>query len=328
MRAVRQFWALTRQTALEALRQPLALLLAMTAIVLTALTPLMTMHNFGEYGKLARDSGLAFHLVFGLLIAGTSASSSLAHERSSGTASAVLSKPVTRAGFFLAKFAGVGLVVMVFSTAAGLATLLAERTAERFVTEPGSMGYVLDWRTGVSLLAVPPLACLPGAILNYRSRRSFGSTAFLSLVAGVIGVFLLAGLFDRRGGLAPYALHVNGHVVAASLLVALALLVFVALAVSLATRCGTVLTVGSCVVVLMVGLASDTIFGAQVNLPAVFHLLYGVIPNWQHFWVSEALAGGGQIPWAYVVSAAAYAGACIMALLGVGMLAFRGADIN
>ena len=70
MLRIRQFLTMAGLTAVEAIRQPICLLLTTACVVLTALIPLLTLHNFGEDGKLARDSGLAFHLVFGLLVAG------------------------------------------------------------------------------------------------------------------------------------------------------------------------------------------------------------------------------------------------------------------
>ena len=70
---IRQLLTLTRLAAVEAIRQPITLLLAATCVLSIAATPLMVIHKFGEDGKFARDAALAFHFVFGLLIAGTSA---------------------------------------------------------------------------------------------------------------------------------------------------------------------------------------------------------------------------------------------------------------
>src|SRR5437763_11812561 len=60
---------------------------------------------FGDEPKLVKNSTLAVMLLSGLFGAVLSASASLARERRSGTALAVLSKPVGRAKFLLAKYA-------------------------------------------------------------------------------------------------------------------------------------------------------------------------------------------------------------------------------
>ena len=135
MTRIRQFMTLVRLTAIEAMRQPICVLLAATGICLTAITPLVVIYKFGEDGKLARDSGLAFHLIFGLMIAAYAAGTSLARELRSGTAAAILSKPVGRWTCFIAKFIGIAAVIIVFSLCAGLSTLLAERIAMRHTTE-------------------------------------------------------------------------------------------------------------------------------------------------------------------------------------------------
>ena len=112
---IRQLLTLTRLTAVEAIRQPICLLLAASCILFIAATPLTVIHNFGEDGKFARDAALALHFVFGLLIAGYSAGNSLAREFRTGTAAAVLSKPVSRNTLFLAKFLGIACLIILFS---------------------------------------------------------------------------------------------------------------------------------------------------------------------------------------------------------------------
>ena len=56
-------------------------------------------------------------------------------------------------------------------------------------------------------------------------------------------------------------------------------------------------------------------------------MLYSLIPNWQHFWVSDALTGGGRIPWSYVCQAVAYAATYTGAVLCLGLGAFAHADV-
>ena len=68
--------------------------------------------------------------MFGLLISGYASCATLDRERKAGTTAAILSKPVSRNTFFLAKFFGIFSVVILFSICAATATLLAERIAE------------------------------------------------------------------------------------------------------------------------------------------------------------------------------------------------------
>jgi ABC-type transport system involved in multi-copper enzyme maturation permease subunit len=326
-RWVGQYVTLARLTALEAIRQPVCILLTMSAVLLTGLAPLLTMHSLGEDGRLARDSALALHFFFGLFVAGYAASVSLAGEMRRGTAAAVLSKPIGRELFFLAKFTGVACVVIAFSVAAALATLLAERVAEHFVVREGLVGYVTDWQTGWLLLAAPCAASAVAAALNYRSGRPFGSTAFALLLGALVLVLLASGCFDRTGAWAPYELQVEWRMLPVALLLTLALLVLAAIALTLSTFCGPVPTVTLCVVLFLSGLMSDYLFGRLALSSWGARLLYHVVPNWQHFWMADALRAGGTVPWPYVGAAAAYGLVYLLGVLGVGLTLFRSSEV-
>ena len=284
---------------------------------------LMLMHQFGEDGKLARDSGMAFHFVFGLFVAGYAASSSLARELRSGTAAAVLSKPVSREILFLAKFTGVAVVVIAFSACAAVSTLLSERISEKFAFTAQRVGYVTDWQTGWLTLAAPFLAFLVAGIINYATRRPFGSTAFALLFVFLLLALFISAFFDRSGRLAAFDPHVRWNMLPASLLLTLALIMLAALALSLSTRLTTTPTLTICSLLFVIGLMSDYLFGRYAGASLLAAALYWLLPNWQHFWVSDALTGGGTIPWLYVGQAALYALAYLGGILCLGSLSFR-----
>lgn len=323
---LRKFLTLTWLSALEAVRQPITLLLTVSAVVVIGIVPVLMLHQFGEEGKLARDSGLACQLVFGLFLAGYAAASTLSREIRSGTVAAVLCKPVSRELLLLAKFTGVCLVVLAFCFCTTLATLLAERVSEKFVMRPIG-GFFVDYQTAWRLLAALPLAFVPAAWLNYRKRKPFESTAFFLFTASLLAMFLISGLFDRYGQFAPWDLHVDWRIVPAALLIALALLVFTALAVAFSARLDTVPTLICCCALLLAGLTSDYLLGRYRQVSVVADGLYRLLPNWQHFWALDALTGGGRIPFAYLGAAGIYALAYGLGVLCLGMAAFRGREI-
>lgn len=325
---LRQLLTLTRLTTVEAIRQPICLLLAASCILSIAATPLMVIHKFGEDGKFARDAALAFYFVFGLLISGYSAGSSLAREFRTGTASSILSKPVSRETFLLAKFIGIACVIILFSACVLPAAMLSERVDEKFCIGPGMTGYVTDLHTGVMLVAAPFAALLLAGIVNYAFHRPFGSTAFIFLLCCVLAVFVISGFFDRLGRLAPYDFRVQWRILPAGLLITLALLVLCAIAVSLSTRLGTVATLAACTGIFLAGLASDYLLGRHTQDSALAGILYRIVPNWQHFWASDALSGGGRIPWHYVRQATVYATAYCSGVLCLGILSFRHTEVR
>lgn len=327
MTRFRQAVALAGLTALEVLRQPVCLLLVLLSITLTALLPFLILHRFGEDGKLVRDSAFALHAVFGIFVAGYAATTALSRELQGGTASAVLSKPVGRDLFFLAKFAGVVGVVAVFSLCAGLATLLVERIGERFVMSGGMVGYVTDTQTGSILLLAIVAACVIGAIANYRQHRPFGSVTVTALLVGLVGCILVASCFERSGAWAPFASRLDWRLVPVSLLITMALVLMSALAMALSTVAGTVPTLTVCSAVFALGLMSDYLFGRHAADSLWARVLYSMLPNWQHFWVCDQLNAGGQISGTYVGMATLYALVYAAALLCLGVVVFRQRDI-
>lgn len=323
-----QFSALAKLTALEVMRQPVSLLLSLTCVVCIALCPLLVLHNLGEPGRLARDGGLAFHLVFGVFVAGYAACSALARELRSGTAAVVLSKPVGRGVFFLGKFAGVAWLVGVFSTCAIMATLLAERVSERFVELPGYSGNASDNVTAMLLLAAPLAACLAGGLANHRYRRSFQSTTMLSLPICLLLAVGAAGCFDRLGHWAPFDPQLAWRVIPAGVLIAAALLVFAALALALSTRLTAVPTLSLSALLLAVGLLSEHWFGQAGQGPTAARVLYRVLPDWQLFWTADHLARGGTVVAGLFWSTLAYGALYAAAALCAGSALLRHTDLK
>lgn len=327
MRSVGQLVALARLTALEAVRQPVVLLLAAACVVATGLVPMLLMHNLGEPGRMARDGGLAFHLTFGVLIAGYASCSTLARERSAGTAATVLSKSVSRRVFFLAKFCGVTVVVLWFSLAAGASTLLAERIAEKFHQSSELVGYATDWRTARWLLAAPAGAFALAGALNLRGRP-FQSVAFLLLAVGPLAVLAAAGCFNQAGAWSPYDLRVDWRLLPATILVTAALPCFAAIALALSTRLPMAPTMTGCVLVLLAGLLSAHVLGPWASRNALFAAVSGFVPDWQVFWRADDLAGGGRIAAAELLRALAYGVAYAVGALCVGCALFERTEVN
>ena len=64
-----------------------------------------------------------------------------------------------------------------------------------------------------------------------------------------------------------------------------------------------------CTVVFFLGLVSSYLFQRQTDsefVNVIFSTLYAVLPNWQFFWLADAIAIQRNIPFSYVADAALY----------------------
>src|SRR5881227_2281262 len=126
---MRQFLTIASNAFMELVRQPVYLLLMTCSSVFSVFLAAVPYFGFGEDPKLVKDSTLAVMLLSGLFGAVLNASASVAHEIRSGTALAVLAKPVGRIQFLLAKYFGVAAALTLLTGVNLLATLLASRMA-------------------------------------------------------------------------------------------------------------------------------------------------------------------------------------------------------
>lgn len=319
-RQVNQFAAMAGLTALETLRQPFFLLVATACLGLMALLPLIITQTLGEAQKMVRDAALSLHLVCGLVLGAYAACATLHREIRRGIAAAVLSKPVSRTSYFLAKYAGVALILTFFSAAMSGAALMAVRV----VADP----WILDWHAEAPLWGAMAMAYLLAGVRNYFTRRSFAAGAAVLLFVCLGGVFAVVGCIDPEGVWSTWIPQYAWNVARMSLLIHLAILVLSALAFSLATRLDTVPTLCLCSTLFLVGLMSDYLFGRHADHSLAAALLYLLVPNWQHFWVTDALNRGVTIPAAYLLRAGAYALLYAAGTLGLGLAVFRRTEVK
>src|SRR3954453_1628376 len=126
---MRQFVTIATNAFMEVIRQQDLLLLMTGSAMFEIFLATPYYFAFGDEPKLVKNSTLAVMLLSGLFGAVLSASASLAREIRSGTVLAVLSKPVGRAQFVLAKYVGLTAALGVLTYVNLLAALLASRMA-------------------------------------------------------------------------------------------------------------------------------------------------------------------------------------------------------
>ena len=203
---MRQFVTIATNAFMELVRQPVFLLLMTTSALFEIFLATPYYFAFGDEPKLVKNSTLAVMLLAGLFGAVLSASASLAREIRTGTALAVLSKPVGRAQFLLAKYVGLMVALAVLTYVNLVAALIASRMAF------DAYGKTDLAAIGIFSAGVVAAYAL-GGFSNFFLRRPFVSNAVFALLvtvtlaAFVIFQFTSTAVRGRngRGGLAAGA---------------------------------------------------------------------------------------------------------------------------
>jgi len=320
---MRQFATIATNAFMELVRQPIFLLLttASAAFEIFLATPMY--FAFGDEPKLVKNSVLAVMLLAGLFGAVLTASSSLAREIRSGTALAVLSKPVGRMQFLLAKYCGL-IAALTFMT---YVNLVAALIASRMVFDAygdTDMGAIGIFAAGVVL------AYGIGGFSNYFLRRPFVSDAFFALVVMLtLAAFVIFQFTTQKQSLGEMA-TVDWRLVPAGILILFALWILAAVALACSTRFDMIPTLAICSAIFLIGIVSDYVFGTRAERGSWWaSVLYSVTPNWQLFWLADTLeTGKTTFYWGYVGKAFGYAVGYAGAALSLAVLLFEERELS
>ena len=320
---MRQFIAIAANAFMELIRQPIFLLLMTTSALFEVFLSCVSYFGFGDEPKMVKVSVLAVMLVAGLFSAVMSASASVAREIRSGTALAVLAKPVSRPQFLLAKYAGLALSLALLTYVNCVAALLATRMTFDAYGDADLPGLAVFCGSLVAAYAI-------GGLTNYFLRRPFVSDAVLAVALMVTVAFVVLLFIPRAAQRAENEfIGLDWRMAPASGLILMALLILAALALACSTRLEVIATLSVCSAFFLLGLVSDYFWGTRAvhgNLWA--SVLYTVTPNWQLFWVSDLLEGKGGIPAGYLAKALGYTAGYVGAILALALALFEDRELS
>jgi hypothetical protein len=143
---------------------------------------------------------------------------------------------------------------------------------------------------------------------NFFLRRPFVSDAVFALVVMVtLAAFVILQFTQQMQSLGERA-AVNWRLVPAGILILFAFWIFAAVAMACSTRLDMIATLAVCSAVFLVGLMSDYLFGLPAEKGSWWaSALYSIVPNWQLFWLADALeTGKSTFQWTYVGKAFGY----------------------
>ncbi|MDA7915683.1 hypothetical protein N9B94_00440 [Verrucomicrobia bacterium] len=319
---MRTFIGIINNAFWELARQPIFLLLLASSCAFSVFTAIVPYFAMDDDINMVKDGTMAVMLLSGLLGAVLCASSSLSREIQTGTALAVLSKPVGRSMFLLGKYFGLagGLVLLCYTNS--LASLVSSRMAY------DAYGGV-DFNGAGVWFGMMALGLGAAGFSNYFLRRGFVSDAVFSLVITQTMAFIIIAFFlgehDNSGS---GATGIDWEIIPVAVLVMFAVWLLAAVALACSTRLDAIPTLSVCSVIFLLGLMSDYLFGRSAETGHFFSkVAYAVLPNWQLLWLADALHTNG-VPWSYVGTAAIYLVAYLVAVLSIGLMLFQDRDLT
>ncbi len=310
--------AIAKNTFIETLRQPVYAIIIVAALLLFLLSPSLTMYTMDDDNKFLRELGLSTLFLSSLFVAIFSASGAVAVEIENKTILTVLTKPIQRPIFILAKFLG---VLAAVALAHYLCTVGLLMTIRHGVLE--SVADERDWTVLLSASGVAGIAVILAAFFNYVYDWKFSSTALVIAAIGATFALVFLSLFDRDWQFNPAKNSIHAVDVYGSILLFLAAMIIAAVAVAISSRFNIVVTLSACLGVFLLGLISDYVFGqlAQTYYWAVVGR--ALVPNLQVFWISDAIYEGNPVPFKYLTIAATYAFSYTAAILAFAVALFQ-----
>jgi len=285
---VTPFKSIVKATAQEILSEPLSLLVLIASLALAVFAPAVHYHQFGDPTRMARDAGCSALFTGGLVLAVFGILRSFRREIETGTAQMALARPVSRACFFLAKAVGGFVAYLVFAFILFAALLVMVEGAAiggEIATRTGDLARVFGpfLAAGVALMLLPLLA---GAALNRFGCFRFVLTCFVAAFA--LSCALVAVVSVMMG--AEF----------------LRLLAVAAPSVAFAS------------IFLSASAAFSVRFKSHAATSAVGIVFALVLPCVGNYYMPEALARGGSLPWTTVALSFAAAVPAVLLFLLLG----------
>jgi hypothetical protein len=289
------FYQIAKNTFTESIREPIYFILLITALILIGHFPSMSLFVFSEQIKLVVDSSMATTLLFGLFAAVLCSSHTISREMRNGTVLLMMSKPVHRWAFIISKIFGVIAAVLLFVYLCNISAIISLYVAkDQFQMDMGAY-YIY--------MGIIAFSCVMGMAFNFLYGRSFPSVTTVTMTI-LMTIYCIACVALKEHP----ALSMKDFYYALILLF-FSVSTMATITVVFATRLEMVANLTVCSVIFFLGLMSNYLFQRDTGselLNFVFGFFYALLPNWQFFWLADALASRRAIPLSYVLWTGVY----------------------
>ena len=309
----------------ECLREPVFYLMLLAALIMIGLFPYFAMFVFRQQIRLVCDSSMATTMLFGLFAAVLCSARTISREMKNGTVLLLMSKPVSRFSFVIAKVCGIlvslTLFVFICNAATWLSVLIAK---DQFrLSQPLLCFY----------FGAIALAALYGGVRNFASQKSFSSNATVAM-AVLFPVIAAVSQVVRAKTLSDYLLTDTETFMAADVLLPALCMLFFAVWImgvissALATRMEIVGNLMVCLLLFLTGMVLHYFAAKAFGTGSAGALLCtSLVPNWQSFWMADVLANRIHIPASYFIWTFLYSLFYCAAWIGWAFFLFQDSEL-
>ena len=319
------FFRLAMNACRECLREPVFYLMLLAALIMIGLFPYFSMFVFRQQIRLVCDSSMATTMLFGLFAAVLCSARTISREMKNGTVLLLMSKPVSRFSFVIAKMCGIltslTLFVFICNAATWLSVLVAKEQFHQ--SKP-----LLMWYFGTICIAA-----IYGGVRNFISQKSFSSNAVLAM-ALIYPIVAAVAQRIRASSLSEVFLADKESFMAADILLPALCMLFFAVWImgivssALAMKMEIVGNLMVCLVLFLLGMVlhyfAANVFGTGSTLAL---LCTSLVPNWQLFWMADVLSNRIHIPSSYFVWTALYSVFYCAAWIGWAFFLFQDSEL-
>lgn len=346
MMTLEQLAAIARNTFYECVRQPIVLVVLIAGTLLIVMSIPFSAYTLMDDQRMFVDIALSTIFICGTVLASFLATNALSREIDNRTVLTVVSKPVSRPVFVVGKWLGVGAALTAVTLFLGLAFLIVETHGTMpTVATPYHFPVLVFGISGVLAIAIASL----WANFFYGWPVSSATLVFGVPILGV--AYLVSVTLNKDWSMAGWS-QFEGMLWVALLVMWMGLLVLTGVAVAASTRVGQVVTLGITLGAFLLGLMSDWLIGRPMTRMAEMfarmeadqtsgslldwnHVSYGllkvayaVVPNFQVFWLSDAVQQKRTIPFEYVASSALYGALLLVACLSLAVMLFQRREVG
>jgi hypothetical protein len=261
-----QIYPIARNAFFESIRQPIVLVLVLSATLLLLLSSPLSAFTMDDDQRMLIDIGLATVFMIGMLLAIFIASNVLGQEIRNKTTLTIVSKPVGRPQFVIGKFIGAACAVTLSTFFVALVFVLVElqevfQTVRVPIHQPVMLFGVLTFLLGTAT----------AVWCNYFYGFVFSST-WICVTAPLLAIaYVLSLNFGPDFSSQPIWVAFKIDIWKAVIAILVSVLILASIAIAFSTRLGQLGTLIATCLVFFVGMMSDSWFGRPIyNLEQVW----------------------------------------------------------